>query len=78
MLEDKKIDESERWDGLHGLITNMQDISVHRNHILSISMNGEHFKPENHFAFEATAWYWHFVDVIWLFLFCYVYIFPLR
>jgi len=37
-----------------------------------------HFQPKNHFAFEATAWYWHFVDVVWLFLFCYVYIFPLR
>ena len=32
-----------------------------------------HFKPENHFAFEATSWYWHFVDVIWLFLFTFVY-----
>ncbi len=25
-----------------------------------------HFTPENHFAFEAVAWYWHFVDVVWL------------
>jgi len=32
-----------------------------------------HFKPENHFAFEAVAWYWHFVDVVWLFLFVVVY-----
>jgi cytochrome c oxidase subunit III len=32
-----------------------------------------HFTPENHFAFEATSWYWHFVDVIWLFLFTFVY-----
>ena len=29
--------------------------------------------PENHFAFEAAAWYWHFVDVVWLFLFVVVY-----
>jgi len=32
-----------------------------------------HFKPENHFAFEAVAWYWHFVDVVWLLLFVVVY-----
>jgi len=25
-----------------------------------------HFTPERHFAFEAVAWYWHFVDVVWL------------
>lgn len=33
-----------------------------------------HFKPENHFAFEAAAWYWHFVDVVWLGLFVFVYV----
>lgn len=32
-----------------------------------------HFKPEHHFAFEAAAWYWHFVDVVWLILFVFVY-----
>lgn len=32
-----------------------------------------HFTPEKHFGFEATAWYWHFVDVIWLILFIFVY-----
>jgi cytochrome c oxidase subunit III len=32
-----------------------------------------HFKPEHHFAFEAVAWYWHFVDVVWLGLFIFVY-----
>jgi cytochrome c oxidase subunit 3 len=32
-----------------------------------------HFTPEQHFGFEAAAWYWHFVDVVWLFLFCAVY-----
>ena len=32
-----------------------------------------HFTSDNHFAFEATSWYWHFVDVIWLFLFTFVY-----
>jgi len=32
------------------------------------------FKPDHHFGFEAAAWYWHFVDVVWLFLFICVYI----
>ncbi len=32
-----------------------------------------HFKPEHHFGFEAAAWYWHFVDVVWLFLFTCIY-----
>ena len=32
-----------------------------------------HFTAENHVGFEAAAWYWHFVDVVWLFLFCCIY-----
>jgi cytochrome c oxidase subunit 3 len=32
-----------------------------------------HFTPESHFAFEAAAWYWHFVDVVWLGLYLIVY-----
>ena len=32
-----------------------------------------HFKPDHHFGFEAAAWYWHFVDVVWLFLFFAIY-----
>ena len=31
-----------------------------------------HLTPEKHFGFEAAAWYWHFVDVVWLFLFAFV------
>lgn len=33
-----------------------------------------HFSPQKHFAFEAGSWYWHFVDVVWLFLFTTVYL----
>jgi cytochrome c oxidase subunit 3 len=40
--------------------------------ILIRSMKG-HFTSEHHFAFEAVAWYWHFVDVVWLGLFVFVY-----
>jgi cytochrome c oxidase subunit 3 len=32
-----------------------------------------HFTPEHHFGFEGVAWYWHFVDVVWLILFIFVY-----
>ncbi|GGG59187.1 cytochrome c oxidase subunit III [Pseudohongiella nitratireducens] len=33
-----------------------------------------HFKPDDHFGFEAAAWYWHFVDVVWVMLFFFVYL----
>jgi len=33
------------------------------------------FSPDRHFGFEAAAWYWHFVDVVWLFLFVCIYLF---
>jgi cytochrome c oxidase subunit 3 len=33
-----------------------------------------HFSPKNHFAFEAAAWYWHFVDTVWVGLFIFVYV----
>ena len=33
-----------------------------------------HFTPNRHFGFEAASWYWHFVDVVWLFLFASIYV----
>lgn len=33
-----------------------------------------HFKPEQHFGFEAAAWYWHFVDTVWIILFAAIYV----
>ena len=33
-----------------------------------------HFTPRQHFGFEAAAWYWHFVDVVWLFLYVWIYV----
>ena len=35
---------------------------------------GGGFTPQKHFGFEAAAWYWHFVDVVWLFLFAAIYV----
>ena len=37
------------------------------------ALNGD-FTPKQHFGFEAAAWYWHFVDVVWLFLFACIYV----
>ena len=37
------------------------------------AMRGD-FTPKQHFGFEAAAWYWHFVDVVWLFLFTAIYV----
>ena len=56
--------------GFHGAHVTMGTIML--TVMLLRCMKG-HFSPENHFAFEATSWYWHFVDVIWLFLFTFVY-----
>ena len=39
----------------------------------AVSLPVGHFKPDHHFAFEGVAWYWHFVDVVWLLLFILVY-----
>lgn len=57
--------------GFHGLHVCVGAIIL--SVVLFRSWKG-HFKPENHFAFEAAAWYWHFVDVVWLGLFIFVYI----
>ncbi len=42
--------------------------------ICLIRMLGGAFTPKQHFGFEAAAWYWHFVDVVWLFLFSFLYV----
>jgi cytochrome c oxidase subunit 3 len=57
--------------GFHGLHVCIGAIIL--SVVLFRSSKG-HFKPENHFAFEAAAWYWHFVDVVWLGLFIFVYL----
>jgi len=56
--------------GFHGFHVTMGTIMLFV--ILMRSIKG-HFKPEAHFGFEGVAWYWHFVDVVWLVLFVFVY-----
>ena len=56
--------------GFHGLHVTLGATML--TVILFRSMKG-HFTDKNHFAFEAVAWYWHFVDVVWLGLFVFVY-----
>ncbi|WP_139556430.1 cytochrome c oxidase subunit 3 [Methylotetracoccus oryzae] len=56
--------------GFHGLHVTIGAIML--TVVLLRSARG-HFSPEHHFAFEAAAWYWHFVDVVWLGLFIFVY-----
>lgn len=56
--------------GFHGAHVTMGAIMLIV--MLLRSLRG-HFTPDRHFAFEAVAWYWHFVDVVWLGLFIFVY-----
>ena len=56
--------------GFHGLHVTIGAIML--TVVLLRAIRG-HFTPERHFAFEAAAWYWHFVDVVWLGLFVFVY-----
>jgi cytochrome c oxidase subunit III len=56
--------------GFHGLHVTLGAIML--SVILGRAIAG-HFSPTHHFAFEAVSWYWHFVDVVWLLLFVFVY-----
>jgi cytochrome c oxidase subunit 3 len=56
--------------GFHGLHVTIGSLILL---VLWIRCLRGHFTKDNHFAFEAGAWYWHFVDVVWLGLFIFVY-----
>lgn len=56
--------------GFHGLHVTLGSIMLA---VILIRLIKGHFDPLHHFAFEAVAWYWHFVDVVWLGLFTFVY-----
>ena len=57
--------------GFHGLHVTLGTIMLA---IIWFRCAKGHFNKEHHFGFEAVAWYWHFVDVVWLGLFMFVYI----
>jgi cytochrome c oxidase subunit 3 len=57
--------------GFHGLHVTLGTIMLA---VIWLRCLRGHFTKEHHFAFEAVAWYWHFVDVVWLGLFLFVYI----
>ena len=56
--------------GFHGLHVTIGAIMLL---IIWLRVLRGHFTPTRHFAFEAVSWYWHFVDVVWLGLFIFVY-----
>ena len=56
--------------GFHGMHVTIGTIMLI---VITLRCMKGHFTPENHFAFEGVAWYWHFVDVVWLGLFTFVY-----
>ncbi len=56
--------------GFHGLHVIIGTIFII---VCTIRLIKNHFTKQHHFGFEASAWYWHFVDVVWLFLFVAVY-----
>jgi cytochrome c oxidase subunit 3 len=57
--------------GFHGLHVTLGTLMLI---IITIRLLSGHFKPDRHFGFEGVAWYWHFVDVVWIGLFTFVYV----
>ena len=57
--------------GFHGMHVTIGTIMLI---VITLRAAAGHFSPEHHFAFEGVAWYWHFVDVVWLGLFIFVYV----
>ena len=58
--------------GFHGFHVMMGGIML--GIMLARSLYAGHFEDHDHFGFEAASWYWHFVDVVWVMLFLFVYI----
>ncbi|KAG0194281.1 hypothetical protein DFQ28_000526 [Apophysomyces sp. BC1034] len=56
--------------GFHGFHVTMGTLMLS---VVLVRLIRGHFKPDYHFAFEGAAWYWHFVDVVWLGLYVVVY-----
>jgi cytochrome c oxidase subunit 3 len=57
--------------GFHGMHVTLGTLMLI---VITARLAFGHFKPESHFGFEGVAWYWHFVDVVWIGLFTFVYV----
>jgi cytochrome c oxidase subunit 3 len=57
--------------GFHGMHVTLGTVFLI---VLLVRVLKGHFDPDKHFAFQAGSWYWHFVDVVWLCLFIFVYV----
>jgi cytochrome c oxidase subunit 3 len=57
--------------GFHGMHVTLGTIMLM---VITLRLILGHFKPDAHFGFEGVAWYWHFVDVVWIGLFVFVYV----
>ncbi len=57
--------------GFHGMHVTLGTLMLF---VITLRLMNGHFKPDSHFGFEGVAWYWHFVDVVWVGLFIFVYI----
>ncbi|MCI0748955.1 MAG: cytochrome c oxidase subunit 3 [Nevskiales bacterium] len=57
--------------GFHGLHVTLGTLMLF---VITLRLMAGHFKPDYHFGFEGVAWYWHFVDVVWIGLFTFVYV----
>ena len=57
--------------GFHGAHVTLGTIMLS---VITLRLILGHFKPDSHFGFEGVAWYWHFVDVVWIGLFIFVYV----
>jgi len=69
------------WDGIYGSVFYMAT-GFHGFHVLVgtifiivclVREINYHFTPEHHFGFTACVWYWHFVDIVWIFLYLSIY-----
>lgn len=57
--------------GFHGMHVTLGTVMLI---VMFLRILKGHFSPKSHFAFQAASWYWHFVDVVWVMLFVFVYI----
>ena len=57
--------------GFHGMHVTLGTLMLI---VITCRLAFGHFKPDSHFGFEGVAWYWHFVDVVWIGLFTFVYV----